>query len=323
MPRKKSGQGSFVFAHCEDLHSLPQKALSFEESLEGGFAVDKRPGYGHVYYGMPGCGLLRISPDLTTQEIIELPSSLKTFNFHSSKIGTFDGKIRLFLPANDNAMVAVMTLEGDVDFILPKPEFDQYHEEENVFKPTDTALVGNRLFVADGYGANFITIADLPARQWTGIFGGKTENIEEHGKFKDAHGITPTPIGDYLAIADRANSRFEIYSSEGHFTDSYALPPGSRPCGIDYIKRGVRWYAVTGSLNDPEEGRPAPIYILDAATYEVISTIRPKEELAIERADHIHNVVWHEHSGQLFLVCQSWRPGYYFVLELIDQREAA
>jgi hypothetical protein len=51
-------------------------------------------------------------------------------------------------------------------------------------------------------------------------------------------------------------------------------------------------------------------------TYEVLSTIRPKEELGIERADHIHNVIWHEHNGQLFLVCQSWNPGSYFVLEL-------
>jgi len=75
---------------------------------------------------------------------------------------------------------------------------------------------------------------------------------------------------------------------------------------------------VIGSLDDPIKGRPAPIYILDAATYEVISTIRPKEDLGIERADHLHNVVWHEHNGKLFLVCQSWNPGYYFALELIS-----
>ena len=39
-----------------------------------------------------------------------------------------------------------------------------------------------------------------------------------------------------------------------------------------------------------------------------------EEELGIELADHIHNVVWHEHNGQLFLVVQAWNPGYYFVL---------
>ncbi len=74
-PKKQSGQAPFAFAHCEDLHSLPAKALPLEEKLHGGFAVDKRPGYGHVYYGMPGCGLLRISADLTTQDLIELPAT--------------------------------------------------------------------------------------------------------------------------------------------------------------------------------------------------------------------------------------------------------
>ena len=58
-PKKQSGQAPFAFAHCEDLHSLPAQALAVEEKLHGGFAVDKRPGYGQVYYGMPGYGLLR------------------------------------------------------------------------------------------------------------------------------------------------------------------------------------------------------------------------------------------------------------------------
>jgi hypothetical protein len=315
-PKKQSGQAPFVFAHCEDLHSLPQEALTLEKGLHGGFAADKRPGYGYIYYGMAGCGLLRVSPDLTTQEIINLPENLKPVNFHSTKLGEFDGKTRLFLPANNEAMVVVMSLEGDVDFILPKPEFDEYLKEGSNFKPTDTVVEGNRLFIADGYGANYITTVDLATRQWSGIFGGKTENSEEHGKFGTAHGINRSPRENHLAIADRPYSRFELCTFEGGFTASYLLPSGSRPCGIDYLKRESRWYAVVGSLDDPEKGRPAPIYILDAATYEVLSTIRPKEELGIELADHIHNVIWHEHNGQLFLVCQSWNPGYYFVLEL-------
>lgn len=67
-----------------------------------------------------------------------------------------------------------------------------------------------------------------------------------------------------------------------------------------------------------------PIYSADetlyprgAGTYEVVSTIRPKEELGLELADHIHNTIWHEHAGRLFLVCQAWNPGHYFVLERV------
>ena len=93
------------------------------------------------------------------------------------------------------------------------------------------------------------------------------------------------------------------------------MPTGSRPCGIDFHQFNGHLYALVGSLDDPEPGRPAPIYILDAVTYEVVSTVRPKEELGVELADHIHNTIWYERNGRLFLVCQAWNPGHYFVLE--------
>lgn len=316
MPKKKSGQAPFVFAHCEDLYTLPEKARACEVNLHGGFAVDKESG-GHIYYGMPGCGLMRISPDLTRQDIIELPSDLKPINFHSTKIGTFDGKRRLILPANNDAKVVIVGLDGNVDFILSRPEFEEYRNAETPFRPTDTALVDHHLYVADGYGANYISKADLSAKHWVSAFGGKTDRIEEHGRFGTAHGMNRAPDGHHLAIADRPHSRFELYTHDGRFTASYGIPPGSRPCGIDFLKRGDRWYALVGSLDDPEKdkGRPAPIYILDAETYQVISTIRPKEELGIELADHIHNTVWYEYDGRLYLICQAWNPGHYFVLE--------
>jgi hypothetical protein len=101
----------------------------------------------------------------------------------------------------------------------------------------------------------------------------------------------------------------------GDFVASHALPPGSWPCGIDYIQWKGRWLAVIGSLVDPLKDRPAPIYIIDANTYEVLSTIRPKEDLGVELAQHLHNVVWHTVADQLYLVCQSWNPGYFFVLQ--------
>ena len=71
---------------------------------------------------------------------------------------------------------------------------------------------------------------------------------------------------------------------------------------------------MVGSLDDPQEGRPAPIYVLDGHTYDVASTIRPKEDLGVELADHIHNAVWYERDGQVYLICQAWNPGHYFVL---------
>ncbi|MCC6455852.1 MAG: hypothetical protein IT328_12950 [Caldilineaceae bacterium] len=316
MPTHQSGQNPFSFIYRDDLRNLPAMALAHESKLHGGFAVDRRPGYGHLYYGMAGCGLLRISPDLITQEIIDLPPDLQTVNFHSTKIGEFEGKPRLFLPANNDAMVAIVTLDGDVEMTLTKPEFAEYQAADTLFKPTDTLLLGDQLLVADGYGANYISTADLTTQQWISHFGGKTSDPDHHGRFGTAHGINLTPHHHHLAIADRPHSRIAVTTPTGDWIGSHALPAGSRPCGIDYVEWKGQWVAVVGSLDDPEKDRPAPIYILDA-DYHLLSTVRPKEDLGIEQADHIHNVIWYPHNGSLFLICQSWNPGRYFVLEWV------
>ena len=295
---------------------MPEAALAHEVKLHGGFAVDQRAGHGQVYYGMPGAGIMRVSADMTAQDIIPVSPDLVDVNFHSTKIDDFDGGPRLFLPANGDEMVAVLTLDGDTEFVLPRPEFEQYSDSSAPYSPTDTIPDGDNLVVTDGYGSNYITTADLNTKGWTGIFGGKSGDPTLLGKYGTAHGINRTPDGSHIAIADRPHSRIEVVTFDGQGSTSYGLPDGSRPCGIDFVEWGGRSYAAIGSLDDPQAGVPAPIYILDGESYEVISTIRPKDELGVELADHMHNVTWHVHDGGLYLMCQAWNPGYYFVLEL-------
>jgi hypothetical protein len=310
-----SGQDPFRFVHRGDLHTIPAETVEFEVKLHGGFAVDARPGFGQIYYGMPGCGIVRIAADLRRQEIVPLPDALTPLNFHSTKLAQFDGKWRLIMPANLDQKVAILTLDGTVDLILSRPEFEAYAAAETLYRPTDTVVVGDTLFVADGYGANHILSSNLTTKRWTDIFGGKTDNPAEDGKFGTAHGIGLNPIHSRLDIADRPHGRIQVHGTDGRFIASHKLPPGSWPCGINYTRFQGRWYAVIGCLRDPVKDRPAPIYVLDAESYELLSTIRPKEELGVELAQHMHNVVFHIHRDRLYLICQAWNPGHYFVLE--------
>ncbi|MDP6770831.1 MAG: hypothetical protein QF704_09065, partial [Anaerolineales bacterium] len=101
---RKSGQEPFEFMHREDLSELPDPAKEHEVNLHGGFAIDQSNG-GQIYYGMPGCGIMRVDSDLQEQDIISLPDDLTPINFHGTKIGVFDGNSRLFLPANNDEMV--------------------------------------------------------------------------------------------------------------------------------------------------------------------------------------------------------------------------
>jgi hypothetical protein len=313
----KSGQAPFVFSPRADLTFLPEAAREHEVNLHGGFAVDGRAGFGQIYYGMPGFGVMRVAADLRRQDVIQLPDDLRPLNFHSTKLGQFDGQVRLFMPANSAEKVVVLTLEGKVDFVLPRPVFEQYQNKEAPYNPTDTVLVDHELYIADGYGSNYISSANVHTHDWTGIFGGRTEDPTENGKFLTAHGINFNPVHHHLDIADRPHSRIQNHAEDGRFIASHKLPAGAFLCGINYIQYQDHWYAVIGCLRDPQTDRPAPIYIIDAESYELLSTIRPKEELGIELAQHLHNVVFHIHEGQLYLICQAWNPGHYFVLQKI------
>jgi hypothetical protein len=315
--RKFSGQNPYVFTHRPDLDVIPSSAQEFVVNLHGGFSIDLRPGFGQVYFGMPGCGILRVDADLKKQSIINLPDELKPLNFHSTKIGEFDGKRRLFLAANDGEKVAVLSLEGDLEFVLPRPLFNEYQGTDTPYHPTDTVLVGKQLFIADGYGSNYISLVDVETRKWTGIFGGRTDDPFVNGKFSTAHGINLNPHHHHLDIADRPLARLQAHAEDGRFLESHKFPAGSFLCGINYLEINGHWVGVIGCLLDPIEGRPAPIYIFDAENYELLSVIRPKEELGIELAQHIHNVILHKYQDQIYLVCQAWNPGDYFVLQMV------
>ena len=315
-----SGQAPFRFFHRPDLSALPQAVQAHEVDLHGGFAVDDRPNFGHIYYGMPNGGIMRIDPDLQRQEVIALPADLQAVNFHSTRIATFDGNRRLILPANNDELVAVLTLEGAIDFILPRPEFEAYTARPDLpFQPTDVAIDGDQLFVADGYGANYIVSADVPTQQWTDFFGGHTIDPADNSKFGTAHGITFDPFDHHLTITDRLLSRIQIHAHDGTFLKSHKLlPDGIWPCGVQFMEWNGRTIAIVGCLlvDADDWSIPAPIYILDALTYEVLSVVRPKADLNIELAQHLHNVIGHIHNGELYLVCQAWNPGHYFVLQL-------
>src|SRR5258708_9566843 len=112
----KSGQAPFVFSPQADLTFLPAAAREHEVNLHGGFAVDNRPGFGQIYYGMSGLGVMRVEADLRQQAAIQLPDNLRPLNFHSTKNGQFDVKMRLFMPADSAAHGVVVIPEGARQF---------------------------------------------------------------------------------------------------------------------------------------------------------------------------------------------------------------
>lgn len=311
---RTSGQGEWVFRLHSGLSRLPEGAGKFLRGAHGGFAVDRR-GKGDVYFALKGCGIIRMSPDLTRKEIITLDPWLRQGNFHNTTvIYDGDGKPHLALPDNEKQRVYVTTMDGALVSVLSHPRGNPYYDSWRPFVPTDVeqAPQGD-IFVVTGYSpGDFVVSADPFQGTWRSlIFGGKGR---EHGKFGTGHGITWNSRKKTLDISDRPHSRIESFGTDGKYRESVSLPEGSLPCDIDFLEE----YAVVGCLKGPGGKTPAPAYILDREG-KVISTIRPKADLGLELFTHIHNVTWHTvgegESRKVYLLCQAWNPGGFAVLE--------
>jgi hypothetical protein len=311
-----SGEAPFQFRYRDDLSSLPAAARPFERELHGGFAVDRASG--HAYFGVPGSGIVRVAPDLTSSELIALPPELTPLNFHHTRLISFNGEPRLVFPANRAAQVVVVDLAGNLDCFLATPTFKEYAAAE--FKPTSAVARDGELFVADGYGANYISVADLSARRWSWRFGGKAAARDDREGFATAHDITATPRGDELVVVDRGLDRIVRRGWDGSYRGMVELPNGSRPCGIDFVQHNGRWLGATACLAPADSDRDAPLLILDGETLQVLSAIRPAEELGVHDAHHLHHAAWHHDGGELYLLVQAWNPGRYFVLQLVGDR---
>ena len=74
-------------------------------------------------------------------------------------------------------------------------------------------------------------------------------------------------------------------------------------------------YGIVDCLHGPDRSKGAPIYILDGD--KIISTIMPKEELKLEKFQHIHNAVLHQVGKKFYIIVQSWNPGDFAILEQV------
>ncbi|HVU99806.1 MAG TPA: 6-bladed beta-propeller [Verrucomicrobiae bacterium] len=112
--------------------------------------------------------------------------------------------------------VVKVDMKGNELWSIKYPEEAGIYQSEKNFKPC-AVTVGpdGSIFVADGYGANYVLKFDKN-RKFIKAFGGPGE---EEGKFKTCHGITvDTRQGKpLLLICNRNNNRVEYWDLDGNF----------------------------------------------------------------------------------------------------------
>ena len=320
-----SGQGDLKFRVLYTSSILPAKAQEVLEKAHGGFAVDRRDGQGETYFALPGAGILRISPDLKKVDLLDTDASMRDTNMHNATIW-FDQRGTGFLtfPGNQSNRVYTTSLDGKLLHTLEPPtqkvkfaeeKVKTYFAEGGPFIPTDVEYLDGSYFIATGYSKlDYVLTARIAATSpfrasWTKkAFGGKGE---APGMFGTGHGITVPPGKKRIDVADRPNAEIDRFTPAGKYIDTVKTPAGSFPCDIDYEGK----YAVIGALHGPDREKGAPVYILDGD--KIVSTIMPKEELGLEKFQHIHNATMRTVSGKIYLIVQAWNPGDFAILEQV------
>jgi DNA-binding beta-propeller fold protein YncE len=112
--------------------------------------------------------------------------------------------------------VVKLHLDGKTEWTIKAPMESELYKEEKEFNPC-AVTVGpdGAIFVADGYGSNYVLKFDKD-RKFVAKFGGP--GIPE-GKFKTCHGIALDTRGEkpLLFVCNRNNNRVEHWDLDGNF----------------------------------------------------------------------------------------------------------
>nr|WP_299382856.1 6-bladed beta-propeller [Allomuricauda sp.] len=143
---------------------------------------------------------------------------------HGLTLHDENGEEFLYICDNNRHEVIKTTLDGKVIQVFPFPKESGKYEKKEAYIPTETAIASNGdIYVADGYGSQYITHYDAKGRI-KNIFGGKGEEAHH---FNNAHGICiddRDPSNPILLITARQQNKLKRFSMDGEYLDSIDLP---------------------------------------------------------------------------------------------------
>ncbi len=143
---------------------------------------------------------------------------------HGLTLFNENGTEVLFICDNNRHQVIKTTLSGRVLMVLNYPKETGRYEKEDEYVPTETAIAANGdIYVADGYGKDFVTQYDSSGK-YIRHFGGRGDKDEN---LLNAHGIcidhrdknNPT-----LIVTSRQQNAFKRYTMEGVYINTIPLP---------------------------------------------------------------------------------------------------
>jgi peptidylamidoglycolate lyase len=170
---------------------------------------------------------------------------------HGLTLFSENGPEVLFICDNNRHQVIKTDLKGNVLLTLDYPKETEQYTKAEEYVPTETAIADNGdIYVADGYGKDFIIQYDAQGK-YKRHFGGRGDKEEN---LLNAHGIcidkrdrnNPT-----LIITSRQQNAFKRYTMEGKYISTIPLP-GAWVCR-PVINGNYLYAAVLKSSSDPDK----------------------------------------------------------------------
>lgn len=207
---------------------------------------------------------------------------------HGLTLFNENGQEVLFICDNNRHQVIKTTLDGKVLMTLDYPkETGQYTKAEE-FVPTETSIAANGdIYVADGYGKDFIIQYDHNGK-YIRHFGGRGAG----DKFvKNAHGVCvdyrdkSKPV---VIVTSREENCFKRYTLDGNYIDTIALP-GAWVCRP--VVYGDYLYAAVLQSNSRQWQQSGFVTILDKNNKVVSNLSASTPEYHGDRPDEMYQTI--------------------------------
>jgi len=171
-----------------------------------------------------------------------------------------NGEEMLYICDNKRHQVIKTTLDGRELMVLDYPVETGKYKSGEEYVPTETTIAPNGdIYVADGYGLDFITQYDARGK-YIRHFGGRGEGPEF---LLNAHGVTldqRDAANPCLVVSSRQQNAFKRYDLEGNYLGSIDLP-GAWVCRA--VVKGDHLYTAVLQSEDKQWKESGFVTVLD------------------------------------------------------------